>query len=58
MLEINLKIQWNEEAENWSLEINGEHHKHIQSEVLEALVEAAVINAEKLLAEKEKLKRM
>ena len=58
MVEINLKIQWNEAAEDWSLEINGHHHEHIPSGVLEALVEAAVVNAERLLSEKENLKRL
>jgi hypothetical protein len=47
-LEIGLWL--NDEALDWSIEINGLRHEHVTSEILEALVECALIVAENSLA--------
>ena len=48
-----IKIQmWsNLEASDWSIEINGLRHEHVTSEILEDLVECAIIVAERSLTE-------
>jgi hypothetical protein len=43
---IQIYILHNDESLDWSVEINGLRHDHVTSEVMEALVECAVITAE------------
>ncbi len=43
---IQIYILRNDESLDWSVEINGHLHEHVASEVMEALVECAVIVAE------------
>jgi hypothetical protein len=47
-VEQGLEIQmWlNDESLDWSVEINGQCHEHVSSDVMEALVECALIMAE------------
>lgn len=49
MHEILIKVWRNDEAEDWSVEINGQLHEHISSESLTGLVECALIVAAKAL---------
>jgi len=49
MQELNVKIRRNEEAGDWSVVINGLGYEHISSQILEDLVECAVIVAENSL---------
>jgi hypothetical protein len=49
MLQIKIDLWHNTEALDWSIEINGLRHEHVTSEVIETLVECAVIVAEKSL---------
>ena len=49
MKELHLQIWRNEEAGDWSVVINGLRYEHISSQVLEDLVECAVIVAENSL---------
>jgi hypothetical protein len=48
MIEQRVEIQmWlNDESRDWSVEINGQRHEHVTSDVMEALIECAVIVAE------------
>jgi hypothetical protein len=41
----------NAEAQDWSVEINGLRHEHVSSEILEGLVETALIVGEEQLME-------
>jgi hypothetical protein len=41
-----IEILRNDESFDWSVEINGQRHCHVPSEVMEALVECAVIVAQ------------
>ncbi len=50
MQEIILKLWCNNDATDWSVEINGLRHDHISAEIMEDLVEVAVIVAEESLA--------
>ena len=43
---VEIHMWLNDEALDWSVEINGRRHDHVTSEVMEALVECAVIVAE------------
>jgi hypothetical protein len=43
---IEIQMWLNDESLDWSVEINGQRHEHVTSEVMEALVECAVIVAE------------
>jgi|ERR1700733_445609 len=43
---IEIQMWLNDESLDWSIEINGQRHEHVTSEVMEALVECAVIVAE------------
>jgi hypothetical protein len=45
------KLWRNDQAQNWSIEINGLLHEHVSSEIMEVLVECALIVAEKSLTE-------
>jgi Sigma-70, region 4 len=49
--EIKIRIWRNAEAQDWSLEINGLRHEHVSSEIMEGLVEAALIVGEEQLME-------
>jgi len=44
--EIRISCWHNDESDDWSISINGQHHDHITSEVMEALVECALIVAQ------------
>ncbi len=43
---IRVRVWHNDESLDWSVEINGQIHEHVTSEMMEALVECAVIVAE------------
>jgi hypothetical protein len=49
MQEINIKLWRNSESQSWTIEINGLRHEHVNTEILESLVEAALIAAEEAL---------
>jgi hypothetical protein len=49
MQQIRINLWHNDEAQDWSIEINGLCHEHVTSEIVEALVECALIVAEKSL---------
>jgi hypothetical protein len=49
MKELHLQIWRNEEAGDWSVAINGLRYEHISSQIMEDLVECAVIVAENSL---------
>jgi hypothetical protein len=49
MQRIKIDLWHNNEMLDWSIEINGLRHEHVTSEIMETLVECAVIVAEKLL---------
>jgi hypothetical protein len=49
--EINIKLWRNDDAQDWSVEINGLRHEHITSRIMEDLVECALIVAERTLTE-------
>ena len=44
--EIRISLWHNDESDDWSININGQHHDHITSEIMEALVECALIVAQ------------
>jgi hypothetical protein len=44
--EIKIYLWHNDESLDWSTEINGQRHEHVTSEILEALVECALILAQ------------
>jgi hypothetical protein len=50
MQQIKIDLWHNDEALDWSIEINGLRHEHVSSEIMETLVECALIVAEKSLA--------
>jgi hypothetical protein len=43
---VEIQMWLNDESLDWSVEINGQRHENVTSEVMEALVECAVIVAE------------
>jgi hypothetical protein len=49
MQQIKIDLWHNDEMLDWSIEINGLRHEHVTSEIIETLVECAVIVAEKSL---------
>jgi hypothetical protein len=49
MQEIKIDLWHNDEALDWSIEINGLRHEHVTSEIMETLVECAFIVAENSL---------
>jgi hypothetical protein len=49
MKELNVKIWRNEEAGDWSIVINGLRYEHVSRQILEDLVECAVVVAENSL---------
>jgi hypothetical protein len=44
--EIKICLWHNDESLDWSMEINGQRHEHVTSEIMEALVECALIVAQ------------
>ena len=50
MQELKIKL-WLNEAQGWSVEINGFLHERVSSEIMEDLVECALIVAEESLTE-------
>jgi hypothetical protein len=50
MQQITINLWHNDEALDWSIEINGLRNEHVTSEIIESLVECALIVAEKSLA--------
>jgi hypothetical protein len=52
MQELTLKLWWNE-TRDWSIEINGLRHEHVCTEIMEDLVEVALIVAENSLTDAE-----
>jgi hypothetical protein len=50
MQEINIKL-WLNDAQAWSIEINGLRHERVCSEIMEDLVEVAMILAQRSLTE-------
>ena len=57
MHEINLKVWLDDQAGDWSIEINGVRSEHVTSEILEDLVEVELIKAEKVLSDAAAAKR-
>ena len=51
MKQINIDLWRNDESQDWSIEINGLRHEHVTSEIMEDLVECALIVAETTLTE-------
>jgi hypothetical protein len=51
MQQIKIDLWHNDEALDWSIEIDGLRHEHVTSEVMETLVECALIVAEKSLTD-------
>ena len=51
MKQINIDLWLNDEVQDWSIEINGLRHEHVTSEIMEDLVECALIVAERTLTE-------
>jgi hypothetical protein len=49
MQQIKINLWHNDEALDWSIEINGLRHEHVTSEIMETPVECALIVAEKSL---------
>ena len=49
MQQIKIDLWHNDEMLDWSIEINGLRHEHVTSDIIETLVECAVIVAEKSL---------
>ena len=49
MQQIKIDLWHNDEMLDWSIEINGLRHEHVSSEIVETLVECALIVAEKSL---------
>jgi hypothetical protein len=46
MWQIRINLWHNDERLDWSIEINGQRHEHVTSEIVEALVESHLIIAE------------
>jgi hypothetical protein len=57
MHEIKLKVWLDDQAGDWSVEINGVRHEHVTSEILEDLVEVELIKAQKILSDAAARKR-
>jgi hypothetical protein len=49
MREVHIKLQYNDEFRDWSIEINGRSYEHVPDEGLTELVEGALIVAAKSL---------
>jgi hypothetical protein len=49
MQEIKIKLWRNDQAQDWSIEINALLHEHVSSEIMEDRVECALIVLEKSL---------
>jgi hypothetical protein len=46
MEEITIRLWRNRAGDDWSLEINGQRYEHVSTEIMENLVECALIVAE------------
>jgi hypothetical protein len=57
MHEINLKVWLDDQAGDWSIEVNGVRYEHVTSEILEDLVEVELIKTEKVLSDEAAAKR-
>ncbi len=53
MREINIKLWRHEQAEDWSVEIDGKFHRHVSATFIDELVEYALVAAEQALLEPE-----
>ena len=49
MQQIKINLWHNDEAMDWSIEVNGLRNEHVTSEIIESLGECALIVAEKSL---------
>ena len=49
MQQVKINLWHNDEAMDWSIEVNGLRNEHVTSEIIESLVECALIVAEKSL---------
>ena len=49
MQQIQITLWLNNETRDWSVDIDGQHHEHVTSDFLEALVECELIVAESSL---------
>jgi len=49
MQQVKINLWHNDEAMDWSIEDNGLRNEHVTSEIIESLVECALIVAEKSL---------
>jgi hypothetical protein len=49
MQNIHIKLWHHGEEENWSVEINGKHHKHVSTETVDELVEYVLVAAQEAL---------
>ena len=47
MQQIKINLWHNDEAMDWSIEVNGLRNEHVTSEIIESLAECALIVAEK-----------
>ena len=50
MQEITIRL-WRNRADDWSVEINGQRYEHVSAEVVEDLVECALIVAQNSLTD-------
>jgi hypothetical protein len=50
MQQLNITL-WMNEAKDWSIQINGQRYEHVPVEVMESLVECALIVAQRSLYE-------
>jgi hypothetical protein len=48
---VEIKMWLNDDSLDWSVEINGQRHEHVTSEIMEALVECALIVAQTSLTQ-------
>ena len=46
-------VLWFDQSNDWSLEVNGVRHEHVTSQLVEDLVECALVVADNVLAEDE-----
>jgi hypothetical protein len=57
MQQINIKLERNDEMRDWSVEIDGQRHEHVTSDLVEALVECELIVAETSLTDPQRQDR-
>jgi hypothetical protein len=51
MQKLDIVLWMNDQRDDWSIEVNGLRHEHVSSQVVEDLVECALIVAETSLME-------